>query len=162
MGFRIVSFVKVLWEIWKIQGREKERWKIMSFFKILSGLKRVVQNPLVHGVLRTISPLATTIIDLIFNAEEEFTGEKQGPVRLAAVKSDFDNYLSLFNNVLSPRNEQITYDQSLLEQSINAHVAVANAQALAITLDEKLRQSMKISPIQNAPSQPPPSASVVS
>lgn len=119
----------------------------MSFLSILKKVGKVAlgvsQNPIVDTALHAfvpgyarVDPLLEALQSNIITVEQNATLEN-GQLKSQAVSNEFNAYVHTFQESLALVGKKLTYDESLLQATIDAQVLVYNN-------FKKLKDSFKV------------------
>lgn len=106
----------------------------MSFLSILKKAFAVEQKfaPLISAFVPGFDAIDTVfqgLVKSIQNSEATITGEKQGPLRAATTKADFDAGLAFMQEIAAAQGKKWTYDEGKIQEVIAAQVLAFNKMA---------------------------------
>ena len=107
----------------------------MSFISILKTIGGAIVGveKIAEPIVETLFPATTPLFGIFDRLQTAITTVEQslvgatGPVKSAAVVSDFEAGLALTQQILAVSGQQLSYDDAALQTAINSQVAAYNA-----------------------------------
>ena len=103
----------------------RSKMTINSFLNVFKTVAQVAA-PIASTFLPQFAPLITLAQNAIVNAEANSPGPSTGPIKLAAVVSDFQSGIALTQQVLAVNGMKLTWEENLLREATSAQVEAYN------------------------------------